>query len=285
MHQGSFSLTAKKKNSQADDSKLGKSLSSQEDVESLRRDLNNMEKWSEDWQMKFNTDKCTVMHLGRNNNASQYVLNDKGLKESESERDLGVIIDKNLKFSDHCNKVANNANFTLGMIKRTISCKSKSIITRLYKALVRPQLEYCVQAWRPYLKKDIEKIEKVQRRATKLISECSKLSYEERLKVAGLPSLEARHNRGDLIEVFKILKGFSKVDYTHFFQLVKNSKTRGNKYKLVKSRSRLDIRKHFFSQRVVNEWNKLPNSVVEAECVNSFKNKYDSYVRREKNQQ
>ena len=267
----------------ADDSKLGKSLRSQDDVECLRKDLANMEKWSNDWQMKFNTDKCTVMHLGRNNMASQYILNDKKLKESESERDLGVIIDKNLKFSDHCNKVANTANVTLGMIRRTINCKSKSIITRLYKALVRPQLEYCVQAWRPYLKKDIEKIEKVQRRATKMISDCSKLSYEERLKITGLSTLEARRNRGDLIEVFKLLKGFSKVDYKHFFQLVDNSKTRGNKYKLVKSRSRLDIRKHFFSQRVVNEWNKLPNSVVEAESVNSFKNKYDIYVSLQRN--
>ena len=108
------------------------------------------------------------------------------------------------------------ANVTLGMIKRTITSKSKTIITRLYKALVRPQLEYCVQAWRPYLKKDIEKIEKVQRRATKLISECSNLSYEDRLKFTGLSTLEARRNRGDLIEVLRVLKGFSKVDYKHF---------------------------------------------------------------------
>src|SRR3989442_374839 len=99
------------------------------------------------------------------------------------------------------------------------------------------------------------------------------------LKITGLPTMEARRKRGDLIEVFKILKGFSKVDYKHYFQLVNSSKTRGNKYKLVKSRSRLDIRKHFFSQRVVNGWNKLPDSVVEAESVNSFRNKYDSYVR------
>src|SRR6266516_5589054 len=102
-------------------------------------------------------------------------------------------------------------------------------------------------------------------------------------KITGLPTLEARRNRGDLIEVFKMLKGFSKVDYKHYFQLVDNSNTRENKYKLVKSRSRLDIRKHFFSQRVVNEWNKLPDAVVEAESVNSFKNKYDSYVSLQRN--
>ena len=171
-----------------------------------------MEKWSEDWQMKFNTDKCIVMHLGRNHNVSQYALNHKGVKESESERDLGVIIDQNLTFSGHCNKVANNANITLGMIRRTINCKFKSIITRLYTDVVRPELGYCVQVWRPYLKKNIGKIEKVERRATKMISGCSKLSYEERLKITGLTSLEARRNRGDLIEVFQSRKGSSKVD-------------------------------------------------------------------------
>jgi hypothetical protein len=266
----------------ADDSKLGKSLSSQDDVECLRKDLTNLEKWSNDWQMKFNADKCSVMHLGRKNPANRYILNDIDLKASESERDLGVIVDKNLKFSQHCNKVSNTANITLGMIKRSITCKSKAIITRLYKALVRPQLEYCVQAWRPYLKKDIDKIEKIQRRATKMIPECSKLSYEDRLKVTGLTTLEARRNRGDLIEAFKIIRGFSKVDYKHHFHLANNSKTRGNKYKLVKSRSRLDIRKHFFSQRVVNEWNRLPNSIVEADSVNSFKNRYDNFVRGER---
>lgn len=269
----------------ADDSKLGRGVSCKEDVECLRQDLAKLEKWSEDWQMQFNIDKCSVMHLGWNNIESDYRLNSSTLKKSELERDLGVLIDKNLKFSDHCSKVANNANITLGMIRRTIKCKSKSIITKLYKALVRPQLEYCVQVWRPYLKKDIEKLEKVQRRATKMIHECRALSYEKRLKFTGLTTLEERRNRGDLIEAFKILKGLNKVDYKRFFKLNSNSRTRGNKLKLTKSRSRLDIRKHFFSQRVVNGWNSLPDFVVEAESVNSFKNRYDSYINNQKDLQ
>ena len=127
-----------------DDSKLGKSLSSNEDVECLRRDLTNLEKWSNDWQMDLNTDKCAVMHLGRTNPSSQHVLNDKHLKELEKERDLGIIVDRNLIISEHCNKVVNTANVTLVIIKRTLNCKSKSVITTLFKALVRPQLEYCV---------------------------------------------------------------------------------------------------------------------------------------------
>ena len=125
-------------------------------------------------------------------------------------------------------------------------------------------------------------LSRLQRRREK-IYKTTLAAVLNRLKITGLSSLEDRRNRGDLIEVFKILRGFSKVDYRHFFQLVDNSKTRGNKYKLVKSRSRSDIRKHFFSQIVVNEWNKLPDSVIEAESVNSFKNKYDSYVSLQRN--
>jgi hypothetical protein len=222
------------------------------------------------------------MHLGNKNKSSQYSLNNAVLKDSTSERDLGVIIDKTLKFSEHCDSVASSANATLGMIRRGIACKSKSIVTRLYKALVRPKLEYCVQAWRPFLKKDIDKIENVQHRATKMIEGCRKLTYEDRLRRTGLTTLEERRTRGDLIEVFKMLKGLNKVDYKCFFQLAKSERTRGHVLKLAKARFNLEIRKNYFSQRVVNEWNKLPAVVIEADSVNSFKNRYDKFMSERK---
>ena len=170
------------------------------------------------------------------------------------------------------------ANATLGMIKRTIKSRSKNVILRLYKALVRPKLEYCVQAWRPYLAKDIDRIERVQHRATKMIKECKNMSYENRLVATGLTTLEDRRTRGDVIEVFKMVNGINKVDYQNYFHLADNNITRGHKFKLAKARSRLDIRKNYFSQRAVNVWNNLPASVVEAESVNSFKNRYDSII-------
>jgi len=123
------------------------------------------------------------------------------------------------------------------------------------KALVKPKLEYCVQAWSPYLKKDIDKLEKVQARATRLINECKNLSYEKRLKCTGLTTLSERRIRGDMIELFKILKCFSKVNYNTWFKLSNNNRTRGHSYKLVKSRSNLDIRKNFFSQRAGADYN------------------------------
>ena len=113
--------------------------------------------------------------------------------------------------------------------------------------------------------------------ATKLIKDCRNFSYEKRLKYTGLTTLSERRIRGDMIEVFKIRKGFSKVNYTTWFKLSDNNRTRGHSYKLVKSRSRLDIRRNFFSQRVINAWNSLPSEVVEAESVNTFKNRYDRF--------
>ena len=169
------------------------------------------------------------------------------------------------------------ANRTFGLIKRTIKSRSKDVIVKLYKALVRLKLEYCVQAWRPFLKKDISSMERVQRRATKMITECKGQNYEARLKVLGLSSVEERQTRGDLIQVFKLIKGFDNLDYREFFQLADHSRTRGHRFKITKVRSKLEIRRNFFSQRVVNKWNELPQYVVEAESLNAFKNRLDRY--------
>jgi hypothetical protein len=259
-----------------------KGITNLEDAHTLQEDLNKLSKWSADWQMEFNTDKCSVIHVGKNNIKHQYSLCNKVLKASSREADLGIIMNDSLKFSEQCNSVVKGANSILGLIRRTIKNKSKRIITQLYKTLVRPKLEYCVQAWRPHLQKDICAIERVQHRATKMIKEIKALTYEERLAATGLITLEERRNRGDLIEVFKIIKGFEKVDYNNFFKLTHSGRTRGHRYKLSKSRSRLDIRRNFFSQRIVNDWNKLPTIVVEADSINSFKNRYDSYKNEEK---
>ena len=168
----------------------------------------------------------------------------------------------------------------LGLIRRTITYKEKHLIVPLYKAIVRPHLEYCIQAWRPYRKKDIDKLERIQRRATKMIPGLRDLSYESRLLQCGLTTLETRRLRGDQIEVFKIVNGYEDVDRNMFFKLKEGSRTRGHKAALVKEQCRLDMRKYSFSQRVINEWNKLPNDCVNASSVNMFKNRIDRYLIR-----
>ena len=170
------------------------------------------------------------------------------------------------------------ANMTLGMIKRHIVSRDKNIIIRLYKSLIRPKLEYCIQAWNPSLIKDIELLEQVQHRATKLIPEIAHLSYHERLKRLNLTTLELRRHRGDLIETFKILKEFEGIPVNSPFEL-NNSVSRGNSLKLNKPRSRLNIRQNNFSQCVINAWNRLPEQVIAATTVNGFKNAIDTLQR------
>jgi len=266
----------------ADDTKLARSVSNNSDVELLREDLRKIFQWSVDWQMLFNVDKCTVMHLGSKNRQCEYKMGNQTLKITTQEKDLGVIIDSNGKSTTQCITTVKKANVLLGMIKRNIHFKSKEVIVRLYKALVRPKLEYCIQAWCPYLKKDIDILERVQKRATKMIEGYKNLSYEDRLTKTGLITLEKRHARGDLIQVFKIIKGIDKVDYRNFFDIMEADRslmTRGHNLRIIKVGCRHDIRKYFFSQRVVNDWNGLTQFVVDADTVNTFKNRLDEFDR------
>ena len=150
--------------------------------------------------------------------------------------------------------------------------KEKQLIVPLYKAIGRSHLEYCIQAWRPYRKKDIDKLERIKQRVIKMIPELRDVSYESRLLQCGWTTLEARRLRGYKIELFKIENGYEDVDRNMFFKLKEGSRTRVHKAALVKEQCRLNMRKYSFSQRVINEWNKLPNDCVNASSVNMFKN-------------
>jgi hypothetical protein len=261
----------------ADDTKLFGCVSDTTGANILRDDLNALCKWSEDWQMNFNVEKCKVMHFGANNLKEQYSINSNVLTEVTEERDLGIIVQNDLKVSEQCGKVVKTANCILGMIKRTFQNKSKDIILPLYKSLVRPHLEYCVQAWCPHLVKDIKLIENIQHRATKMISDLHGQTYEQRLTALNLTTLETRRLRGDLIEMFKILKGFDKtcinIDINQLSQL------RGHSLKLFKSRFNTNVGKFVFVNRIVDEWNKLSEDIVSCNSVNSFKNKIDRYLK------
>ena len=262
----------------ADDCKVYLSVPSELEIATLQQDISNLCQWSKDWQMVFNVKKCKVLHVGHNNVHHGYSMNGEVLQSVTEETDLGVIISNDLKPSKQCVSAVKKGNMTLGMIKRHIVSRDKSTIVRLYKSLVTPKLEYCIQSWNPSLIKDIELLEQVQHRATKLIPEISHISYHERLKHLNLSTLELRRHRGDLIETFKILKGKEGIPMNSLFSL-NTSVTRGNSLKLNKPRSRLNIRQNFFSQRVINAWNQLPEFVISSTSVNGFKNTIDRHFQ------
>ena len=180
----------------------------------------------------------------------------KELVEVTAECDLRVIVQGDLKVSKQCTKAVNTANRILGLINRTLEFKSKDTVLQLYKSLVRPHLEYCIQCWNPYYRKDIELIEKVQRRATRMIDSLKKYSYHERLQRLQLTTLESRRVRGDLIEVYKIMNGFEDIDYRDYFN-ISSTGLRGHEMKLYKSRFNTTIRGNSFSRRIIDNWNNL----------------------------
>jgi len=261
----------------ADDSKIfNLSANSSE----LQTDLNSVQAWSDRWLLKFNETKCKVIHFGHGNSETEYKLKNTVIGISETERDLGVLIDKTCKPSEQCSKAAKKANQKLGYLKRTFKYIDTESFKIIYNTYVRPILEYCVQAWNPYLQKDIDILEKVQRRATKLVPELKHLSYEDRLKRLKLYSLKQRRVRGDLIETFKILKNKYNIDSTFFFKLdTGNTQLRGHNLKIHKPHLKkgLLLRHNFFTIRTINSWNQLPQRVIDANTVETFKHRLDTH--------
>ena len=267
----------------ADDTKVFSAILSDNPNNTLVSDLKILEEWSEKFQMKFHPEKCHVMHIGSNNPRQEYTMNKDNkeyiLDSVTSEKDLGVLIDDKLKFTEHINLKINKANQILGCIRHTFKHMNKEIFMLLYKSMVRPHLEYGSCIWTPHLKKDIDAIERVQRRATKLIPEIRHLSYNDRLKALDLPTLKFRRDRADIIETYNILteKHIINSDCRchlcpnkQMFQKSLATSTRGHSMKL-QTQPATGNRYHFLATRVVNTWNSLSEATVSQPTLPKFK--------------
>jgi len=259
----------------ADDTKIYNSANKNDIVQS---DVNKLVLWTETWNLFFNAQKCKVMHIGKNNPNHEYIIkegqNENVINTCESEKDLGVTFDNDFKFDVHINNVINKANKMIGIIRRTFSYLDNTTFLNLYKALVRSHLEYANCIWSPKYIRQSAAIEKVQRRATKMLPDIKELSYEDRLIFLQLPSLKFRRIRGDLIQAFKIINNVDNIDASKFFTFNTNT-TRNSTKKIFIKHCKTNTRHNTFSFRVAPLWNNLTENAKSAPCMNSFKNALD----------
>ena len=178
------------------------------------------------------------LHVGHNETGYTYTMQThdgtQTIEKVANEKDFGVIIDSKLTFRDHITSKVNLANRNLGIIFRTFTFLDTEIFLNLYKSLVRPHLEYATVVWSPLYKKDRIASENVQRRVTRLVRACKNLSYPGRLRKLGLPTLEYRRQRADMVQVCKILNDIDKVDKAKLFSMATYNRTRIHPLKLFK---------------------------------------------------
>merc|ERR1711917_20946 len=192
--------------------------------------------------------------------------------------DLGVSISKNLDPGEHIAGIIKRAYACWAKVKLAINYMDLKMARTIITQYIRPGLEYAAVVWNPHLKKDIAKLEKVQRDITRKVPGLQGLTYEERLEKLELTSLEERRVWGDAISMYKCIKGKQFIDKEHFLNMAKGT-TRGHKLKVHKAIGKKDVKKYSFPNRAIEGWNNLPSEVVEANSVGNFKVRYDNHIK------
>ncbi|KAH0815226.1 hypothetical protein GEV33_007565 [Tenebrio molitor] len=244
----------------------------------LSNDISNISKWASDWQLPLNIGKCTVLHIGDKNPCHGYYLGGVELLKSSSCLDLGVLVTSNLSWSEHTSYVVKRANKIVYLLSKTFTKTTLAVTAKVIKSYVRPVLEFGHGVWAPNLKRDIDLLESVQRRATRIPFGRNRPEYSERISIMNLPLLSDRRKRGDVILVHQALTGDKNSSIKHLFPLNDGGRTRGHDLKLAKDNFRTSARQNFITNRVFDVWNSLPVEVVTSKTPLGFKSRYDSYV-------
>ena len=271
----------------ADDTKVFREIDSQADNAILQCDINNLKRWSDQWLLKFHPQKCVSMTICNKSEPGltektkrEYHMGNYKLKSSDCEKDIGIHVDEHLSFDTHINYIANKANRVLAITRKSFEFMDIQTFKYLYKGLVRPQLEYATSVWHPHLIRQMETIEDVQIRATKMVPGLSNLTYPERLKKLDIPTLRYRRIRGDMIQMYKLIckpkVGAYDCSLPSLFEKFPRD-LRGHDKKLVYDPHRLDIRKYSFKIRNIELWNSLPQHVIDSESIISFEKNLDKH--------
>jgi ribonucleases P/MRP protein subunit RPP40 len=266
----------------ADDTKIAQVLSDPSASMELQATLDRLSAWAARWGMAFNVAKCHIMHIGKHNPQNKYKMLGQNFSVFSSEKDVGVIISDTLKPSEQCKRAAQTASAVLGQILRSFHFRDRHTYVQLYSQYVRPHLEFATPAWAPWNTGDSVCLEKVQERAVKAISGLRSRIYEDRLKEIGLPSLAARREEADMLMVHKIMSNTDAQFHKQWFTMAASERpaTRQNTgvKNLVIRRGQHEFRRGFFSLRVAEKWNSLPDHMKNASNAPVFKRLYRKNV-------
>jgi hypothetical protein len=249
----------------------------------LQVSLNHICVWLAERQLNLAPHKCTTILIKKPSveiNVHDFYLDDTTVALCNSIKDLGVTISSDLKWANHVDYLYKSASATSYQILKAFKTTNIWTLLKLFTTYVRPKLEFNTSVWSPYLSKDIEKIEKIQRsftRAAFLRCNIKFFSYENRLFQLNIKSLASRRIIFDLILIFKIIHGLSDMNFHDFFVYISNPYSlRGNsikiKTKIHFNKDILQIRNCFFS-RAAKYWNLLPDSIASTSTLDLFKRK------------
>ena len=258
----------------ADDSLLYRRIISSRDTSILQQDLAALERWESDWQMAFNPEKCTVMHITNRRKPliTNYRLHGHILEREQHSKYLGITISQDLKWNMHVNNITMKANRSLGFVRRNMRGCKPPVKAAAYNAIVRPTLEYAATVWDPYTIQQATSVERVQRRPARFVSN----NYRDYTPGAvtgilhdlGWDSLTTRRTKSRLTMLFKIVHGLVEVPHQHL--VAGDRRTRGtNKFREIAA-SKEAYRQSFYP-RTVRQWNKLPPDITAASSVEGFK--------------
>jgi hypothetical protein len=257
----------------ADDVKIYVTVNNIEDSLVLQSGLNALFDWSVKWQLNVSANKCLILQLGSSNKHFVYNINNSVLPNVLEARDLGILVDSDLKFNRHICYIATKAHQRASLILRCFKSRDTNMLFKAFITYVRPLLEYNCQIWSPCYVSLVAKIESVQRKFTKRLKGFNKLSYPDRLSRLGAESLQLRRLKLDLVLFYNILHGFVDVDTYSLINLIDTDivHSRGHSLRIVKQHCRLNCRSNSFACRNINAWNSLPDYAVTCKSVVTFK--------------
>ena len=246
-------------------------------ISSGQRNIDLLINTSEAWGLSMNVAKCVCVRFSRRRHnmpseqMSPYTIGGNPIRFVSSHRDLGVLVDGDLKFHSHISTVSRFANALTSNILSCTLCRDADFILNIYTMHIRPLLEYGCCLWNTGYLGDLRLLERVQRRWTRSVDGLQDVPYAERLRALDLFSVKGRLLRADLILTYMIFSDLCAVKPSDLFTVLSNSITRGHQFKVAVPRTSLDSRKRFFAVRVVPWWNSLAGDTVAADSVGSFK--------------